>query len=73
MVPSPSPFEEFFADAFQRQLEAVRIPADAWATPPAEPGGESWDRKAAWLVWCHQNGMEPDMAPPPAAQEWPDY
>jgi len=35
-------FAEYFAEEWQRTLEAVQVPG----MPDA-----SWDRKAAWLVW----------------------
>lgn len=42
--PDPD-FLKFFADGFQRELEAVAIPGMADA---------SWDRKAAWLLWSER-------------------
>lgn len=38
-----TPFEKFFAGEWQHRLEQVEIPG----MPDA-----SWDRKAAWLLWC---------------------
>lgn len=44
-----TPFEKFFTDEWQRRLEAVEIPGMPHA---------SWDRKAAWLLWCE---LHPDL------------
>lgn len=41
-----TPFERFFDAEFQRRLDAA----------PQELG--SWDRKAAWLLWCAE-GRQP--------------
>lgn len=39
-------FEKFFADEFQRRLDAATVPN------MADP---SWDRRAAWLLWVAEN------------------
>lgn len=55
-----TPFERFFADTFQRELELVLIPREELLYPDrAEP---SWDRRAAWLLWCEREGINPDKA-----------
>lgn len=58
-----TPFERFFAGVFQQELELVQIPKDAFTTPPAGPVDASWDRRAAWLLWCEREGINPDMEP----------
>lgn len=46
-------FRAFFADDFQRLLEATEIPGME---------GASWDRRAAWLVF---HGFNPAVDPIP--------
>jgi len=56
--PDPD-FLKFFADGFQRELEAVEIPGMAHA---------SWDRKAAWLLWTERRrDAKPVPQPEPAS------
>ncbi len=52
---SPDPaFVRFFDVEFQRELDVTQIPGMADA---------SWDRKAAWLLWCARK-REPTPQPP---------
>jgi hypothetical protein len=48
-TPDPD-FVKWFGGDFQRRLEATVVPGMADA---------SWDRKAAWLLWCaeHRRGV----------------
>jgi hypothetical protein len=57
-----SPFEQFHL-TFLAELDLVVIPKDAWGTPPAGDEDPSWDRKAAWLLWCELEGINPDGPP----------
>lgn len=54
-----SPFEKFHRD-FLAELDLVVIPPDAWGTPPAGDEEPSWDRKAAWLLYCEREGRAED-------------
>lgn len=58
-----TPFEKFFAGEFQRRIEAVGDAPGALTLD--QPLSEaSWDRKAAWLLWCATVAPHsPDPAP----------
>ena len=52
-TPDPA-FVRFFGVEFQRELDATQIPG----MPDA-----SWDRKAAWLLWCSRREAPPPPKP----------
>ena len=46
-----TPFETFFAEDFQRMLDATPDVPGLFSSPTARLPESSWDRKAAYLLW----------------------
>lgn len=58
MSAAPDPaFVAFFAGDWQRLLEATEVPGMQ---------GASWDRRAAWLVWCARKPPASLLPPVPS-------
>ena len=55
-APDPA-FVTFFADEWQKLLETTQVPG----MPDA-----SWDRRAAWLLWCARKPPASLLPPVPA-------
>jgi hypothetical protein len=48
-------FERYYLEEFHQELDAVVIPPEH--LPAGERPDFSWDRRAAYLVWCAREGI----------------
>lgn len=59
MSAAPDPaFVAWYHDEWQKMLEGARVPG--WDEPI------SWDRRAAWLLWCARKPSASLLPPVPA-------